>query len=56
MQGRGRVRELLREKAIQHDPREIFVSKFLSLFHKNVPVGLREMQTEQLDQVLRADA
>lgn len=43
-----------RDKAIQRDTRAMSLFQFLSLFHEDEPVGLREMGTEQVRQVLRA--
>lgn len=41
-----------REKARRLDSRVIYTSQLLSLFQKDVPVGLKEIRTEQVRQVV----
>lgn len=46
--------EFKREKADQCDARAIYMYQCLLLLHEGVPVGLKEMGTEQKLQMLRS--
>lgn len=48
------IAEVEREMGRQRDTRALSMSQFLSLFHEDEPVGLRELGTEQVRQVLCA--